>query len=164
MLHHQLAHLDAGQLGVSPAAQLGLDLLHHLGDPGGGDVPLLAGVHQALEELGPVKVLAAPVLLDDIEGDRLDPLVGGETLPAAVAGAPAPNRLTGLRVTGVHDPEVVVVAVWAAHAHSKSNVSAYPEIWGFGANCIPYLVPSLSRTADLCPTCCGPTAEWDRAA
>src|SRR5207248_1407490 len=80
------------------------------------DVTFLRRFLETREELVRVEVLSPPVLLDHEEGDRLDPLIGGEALPALQALPAAANRLANLRVPGVHDLQVVVSAVRTAHA------------------------------------------------
>src|SRR5438477_265369 len=89
-----------------------LSVPSHRAAPGAA---LLGRLFQAGEELLGVEILAAPVLLGDVERHRLDALIRGEALPALQAFTPAADRLPDLGVSGVDHLQVVVTAVRAAH-------------------------------------------------
>src|SRR5207248_6090800 len=129
LVHDQLADLAGWDLDLAPGPQLGLDLVDDALHRTGRYVPLGGGLHQAAEQLLAVEVLPAAVLLDHIEGNRLDPLVGGEALGALEALAPAPDRLTGIRIARVDHLQVNVTTIWALHQ-------------GFS---FPYIVSALRR-------------------
>src|SRR5207245_8141251 len=114
-IHHHLADLAAGDLDPARAPQFGLDVVDDRPQALGGDVALLGRLLQAGEELLGVEVLAAPVLLGDVERHRLDALIRGEALPALQAFTPAADRLPGLGGSGVDHLQVVVPAVRAPH-------------------------------------------------
>src|SRR6202022_3534472 len=95
--------------------QLRLDLINGGLDGGRGDVALLARRHQAVEHLLAVEVLAAPVLLGDVEGDVLAALVGGEAFLAAQALTTAADGLASVRVARIDDLELFVTTIWTLH-------------------------------------------------
>src|SRR5207237_10529934 len=82
--------------------------------------PLHVRLLHTLDVLWGVVVLMPAGLIDDEKGDRLDPLVGVEALPALQALPAAAHRLADLRVPGVHDLQVVVSAVRTAHARASA--------------------------------------------
>src|SRR5258708_8040900 len=113
LFHHQFADLTRRDLHLAGRPQLRLDLVDGCLDRRGRDVALLTSGHQPVEELLAVEVLAAAVLLDDVEGDVLDPLVRRETLVALQAFAPPPDRLTGVRIARVDNLELLVTTIWS---------------------------------------------------
>src|SRR4029077_16456697 len=105
----------ARDLDAPRPAQLGLDVVDDRPQPLRRYVALLGRLLEPGEEPLWVEVLAAPVLLGDVEGHRLDALVRGEALPALQAFTPPADRLPDLRVSGVDHLQVVVTAVRATH-------------------------------------------------
>src|SRR3990172_2640670 len=89
LLHGQLPHPRAGDLGDAAAAQLGLDLVGRLLGRRIGHGAAGQRLAQAGRQLVTIELLAAPVTLGDDEARRLGPLVRRE--PDAADGAlPAP--------------------------------------------------------------------------
>ena len=77
--------------------------------------PLLAGHHDALDELLALERLAPAVFLDDHERHALDILVRREAPLALQALAPPPDARTVLRSARVDDAVIPISAVWASH-------------------------------------------------
>src|SRR5256885_11153548 len=102
-VHDHLADLAAWDLHAAGAAELGLDVVDDGAQALRGDVALFGGFLQAVEELLGVEVLAAPVLLGDEEGHRLDALVSCKALPTLQALTAASDRLPHLGVARVDD-------------------------------------------------------------
>src|SRR5262249_17327102 len=96
-------------------AEAVLDLVDRRLERRPGDVALLRRREQPAEQLLPVELLAAPVLLDDVDGRRLDPLVRREALVAAQALAAPADRPTGPGGARVDDLAVAVLTVRALH-------------------------------------------------
>src|SRR5712692_8808281 len=115
-VHDHLADFAAWDLHAAGAAELGLDVVDDGAQALRGDVALFGRLLQPVEELLRVEVFAAPVLLGDEEGYRLDAFVSREALPTLQALSPASNRLPHLGVARVDDLQVVMAAVWAAHS------------------------------------------------
>src|SRR6266851_5786250 len=103
-VHDHLADLSARDLDTSGAPELRLDVVDDRAQPLGRDVPLLR-----------VEVLAAAILLGDVERHRFDALIRREALPALQAFTPPADRLPDLRVSGVDHLQVVVTAIRASH-------------------------------------------------
>src|SRR5438132_12352277 len=122
LVHHQLADFTRGNLDLAAGSELGLDLVHDAFHRAGRDLALGGGLHQAGEQLLAVEVVAAAVLLDDVGRHRLDPLVGGETIGALQALAPAADRLARIGVPGVDHLEVDVTTIGALHLRSVSHM------------------------------------------
>src|SRR6266581_1018876 len=99
------------------------ELVHHqFADFTRGNLELGGGLHQAGEQLLAVEVFAAAVLLHDVEGHGLDPLVGGEALRALQALAPATDRLARIGVTRVDHLEVDMTTIGALHLTPVSQI------------------------------------------
>src|SRR4029077_17226368 len=107
--------LPAWDLDAAGPPQLSLDVSDDRAQTLRRDVALLGRLLEPGEELLGVEVLAAPVLLGDVEGHRLDALVRGEALPALQAFTPPADRLPDLGVSGVDHLQVVVTAIRATH-------------------------------------------------
>src|SRR2546430_14354400 len=122
LVHHQFADFTRGNLDLAAGSELGLDLGHAAFHRAGRDLALGGGLHQAGEQLLAVEVFAAAVLLHDVEGYRLDPLVGGEALRALQALAPATDRLARIGVTGVDHLEGDLTTIWTLHLRKVSQI------------------------------------------
>src|SRR5712692_673479 len=114
-VHDHLADLSARDLDTSGAPELRLDVVDDRAQPLGRDVPLLRRLLEPGEQLLRVEVLAAAILLGDVERHRFDALIRREALPALQAFTPPADRLPDLRVSGVDHLQVVVTAIRASH-------------------------------------------------
>src|SRR5437764_1887840 len=130
LVHDHLTDLLARDLHPPAAPQVGLDLVHDRAQLLLRDVAFLGRLAQAHDQLLRIEILAPAVLLDHVEGHRLDALVGGEALPAVEALAAAPDGLAHLGVAGIHDLEVVVTSVRAAHAWERTPLLAVAQEGG----------------------------------
>src|SRR5216684_6084743 len=81
-VHDHLADLPARDLDTSGAPELRLDIVNDRAQPLGRDVPLLRRLLEPGEQLLRVEVLAAAILLGDVERHRFDALIRREALPA----------------------------------------------------------------------------------
>jgi len=114
-IHDQFAQGPAGHFPVCQFHELGLDIPSGLLQPAQGDRPLLAGGHDAPKQFLPVEGLPAAVLLDDEDGDFLQPLVAGEAATALETLPPPADGIALPGFAGIHHLVLDVATEWAAH-------------------------------------------------
>src|SRR4030095_12459061 len=103
-----------------------LDLVGHGLDGGDADGPLLARFQQTGDQLLPLESLPRPVFLDHHVRDLVDPLVAGETAPAAEALPPPADDLALFALSRVDDLIAEMGAERALHL-SQTALSRGPR-------------------------------------
>ena len=79
------------------------------------DGPLLTRRYQPIEDLCAIECLPVLALLDDQQGDLLDPFVCRETLVAAETLPASPDRSPFGDGPGIHNPVIVCTTKWTPH-------------------------------------------------
>ena len=119
--HDEFADGGGGAFAFGGVDDEGFDGVDDDLDLGDGDVALLGGVQETLEDFLAVEALAAAVFLYDHVGDLIEALVGGEALGAAFTFAAAANGIGVLAFAGVDDFVLGEAAVRAFHAWIDSS-------------------------------------------
>lgn len=115
LMHRELTDLSGGHFPVVFALEVTLDIVDELFNALYAEGPLLAGHHDALNELLALERLAPAVLLYDHEGHALDILIRRESPLALQALAPPPDARSVLRSARVDNAVIPISAVWASH-------------------------------------------------
>src|SRR5690606_23902569 len=90
-LHDRFAYGAAGDFGFAVLPEGPLDVVDDILQHSQRNGPLFARGDQAGQQFLALKRLPPPVLFYDKKGRLLPSLIGGETPPASLAGAPSPD-------------------------------------------------------------------------
>ena len=97
--HHHFPNVAAGHFPLSQVVQLHFDVLHHFFDGPGGNGALGTGLAETPNQLFPIELLSAAILLGYHQSRRLRSFVSGEPRPAFPAfAAPADAAIRFSRV------------------------------------------------------------------
>ena len=118
MIHNQLADLAGRPLPLLRIHHILLRGVNHDLKLAGGNRPLLAGAHQARQQLMAVEPLATAILLHHHVGDLVDPLIRGEAPLALLALAPPPNGIGFFTLARVNHTVLRKPAVRTFHFNS----------------------------------------------
>src|SRR5581483_7100166 len=114
-VHDQLADFAGFALAVSGVNDEALGVVDNLLQLANRDRALFAGSHQAVQHFLPIETLAPAVFLDHHVRDLVNPLVGGEALPALQTLPPPADGLRFLALARIHHLVVQKPAKRAFH-------------------------------------------------
>src|SRR5580698_1857048 len=116
VLHDQLADLARSALALWRIHEIALRSVHYPFQLAGRNRTLLARAQQAAQNLLPVEALAASIFLHHHVRNFVDALVSGEAAIAALALAPAADRVRLLALARIDNPVLCEATVRTLHA------------------------------------------------
>src|ERR1700722_13880381 len=122
MSYEHLADLGGGNLPIGIVGQSGFHGIHHLGQLGHRDRPLLASLQAPVQDFLAIELFPPSILFDDHVGDFVTSLICSEAALAAQTLAAPANDIALLALARVDDFILFVAAKGAVHVSRSSTI------------------------------------------